>query len=66
MAKEPTYYVWRRSDGYVSVTARQPANGRDTFDVLLVTDDWPTARQRTEDERDARHRAVVASWNAPV
>lgn len=58
-----TYHVWRRSDGYVSATVYPPINGRDTFDVLLIADDWPTARQRIEDERDEKHHALVASWD---
>lgn len=57
-----TYYVWRRSDGYVSCTARPPSNGRDTFDVLLTTEDWPEAHARIEAERDEAHHALVASW----
>jgi len=57
-----TYYVWRRSDGYVGSTTYSPRNGRDTFEILLITTDWPQARQCIEDNRDERHQAAVASW----
>lgn len=49
-----TYYVWRRSDGYIGATAYDPSKWQwpnDAFEVLLVTQDWPTARQRIVDER---------------
>lgn len=55
-----TYYVWRRSDGYVGCTVGPP-QGRDTFDVLLITDDWPSARDHIEANRDEAHRAALES-----
>lgn len=64
---ESMYHVWRRSDGYVSCSKGKKApqsNGRDTFDVLLSTLDWPEAQARIEAERDAKHFAVVESWGA--
>ncbi len=49
-----TYWVWRRSDGYVSATASRPHAGRtDSFDILLETTDWPVARTRILAERGA-------------
>lgn len=36
------YWVWRRSDGYVSGTAYPPGRGygADAFETLLETGDW--------------------------
>lgn len=52
-AEEAPYWVWRRSDGYVGCTKgrRPPSNSRDTFDVLLTTQDWPEAWALIEKER---------------
>lgn len=62
-----TYHVWRRSDGYVAASATHRdnftvGNGRDTFETLLVTQEWSLAFARIGAERDDRHWAAVASW----
>jgi hypothetical protein len=56
-----TYVVWRRNssyreDGYVSATTYRPGDytnafGRVTYEILLITKDWPEARARIEAER---------------
>lgn len=66
-----TYYVWRRSDGYVNASAThrenfQPSNGKDKFEVLLITEDWAEALECIKANRDERHDAVVASWSRGV
>ena len=55
-----TYYVWRRSDGYVDATTYPPGRAYTdsngflwSYDVLLTTTDWPEARSRIERERAA-------------
>lgn len=58
MQHAPTrYFVWRRDDGYISATAYNPANlgvrGKDTFEILLVTENWPEARDMITAERMA-------------
>lgn len=41
-----TYYVWRRNDGYVNATCYRPIEGPGhTFEILLVTTNWPEARE---------------------
>lgn len=65
MLKLSNYYVWRRSDGYVGCTARNRPPGpiaEFTFDVLLVTTEWPEARERLLAERDEAHYTIVRSW----
>ena len=51
----PVYTVWRRHpDGLVSSSAGSTApkgDGRDTFETLLVTDEWITARAIIRIER---------------
>lgn len=64
---EPTtYFVWRRSDGYVSCTAYKPRDNvpKDSFELLCRTQDWGEAAIALETNRDARHKALVASWDA--
>jgi hypothetical protein len=53
-----TYYVWRRSDGYVNATTYMPddytaMNGkRWTYELLLKTNEWfPEAYEMIERER---------------
>jgi hypothetical protein len=50
---EPTtYYVWRRSDGYVAATTYPPRDQLNwSFEILLETDYWPRAREVIERER---------------
>lgn len=52
---ETKYYVWRRSDGYVSSTCYNPnlpgACPGDTFDILMITTEWFEARARIAAER---------------
>lgn len=58
------YYVWRRSstkahlNGYVSSTCYDPSKrpgqtDTETFEVLLITKDWPDARALIKKERAA-------------
>jgi hypothetical protein len=56
MKRPSIYWVWRRSDGYVSGTAYDPRKGPQspgfTFEVLLDTEDWyGVAVPRIEEER---------------
>ena len=55
------FTVWRRSDGYINASKRDypmTAKGLNqtmakglTFEVLLYTEDWPTARDRIIEAR---------------
>jgi hypothetical protein len=50
------YYVWRRSDGYVSATTYPPGKygtGRLTFEILAEGDDW-----------DEMHDVILAERSA--
>lgn len=55
-----TYYVWRRSDGYVAASTYTPidyvsASGTEwSYELLTETDDWPTARDLIERERGTK------------
>jgi hypothetical protein len=56
---EDTFYVWRRCDGHVGASnGRMPrdyvsaADTEWTFDLLLKTSDWPTARDLIQRERE--------------
>ncbi len=47
-----TYYVWRRSDGYVNASAYKPLNYlTSTFEILLETTEWSLAYDRIIEER---------------
>jgi hypothetical protein len=63
----PMYYVWRRSDGWVNASnGMMPRNeGTTTFEKLLATTDWPTAKARIEEEheRDMEQEQIAASWD---
>jgi hypothetical protein len=46
------FYVWRRSDGYVSSTRYPPLDyPGQSFEMLLVTTNWPEAREKIKAER---------------
>lgn len=63
---EPTtYFVWRRSDGYVACTAYMPRDNppKDSFELLCETQDWGEAAIVIATNRDARHKVLVASWD---
>jgi hypothetical protein len=50
---ETTFYVWRRSDGYVDTNAGSMPRSYpgSSFEKLLETKDWAEARSRIESER---------------
>lgn len=52
--REAPYYVWRRSDGYVSATRYKPQDtSTSSFEILGVHEEWEPAREQILKARDA-------------
>lgn len=48
---DTTYYVWKRTDGYVAATTYPPIPASE-FEVLLISAEWAECKQVIIDNRE--------------